>query len=82
MIEIYKFVCDFLVFKLLVWWVISELELVLWWYGFGVEIVFYVFDLWVGGEWLMEMKMQQGVLYQCVDFIDVIDGEGYVCIQV
>ena len=81
MTETYKLVRDFSAPKSLVWRAISEPELVSRWYGPGVETVLHVFDLRGGGEWLTEMKMQQGSSYQRADFTDVTVGEGYACIQ-
>lgn len=63
MTETYKLVRDFSAPKSLVWRAISEPELVSRWYGPGVETVLHAFDLRVGGEWLTEMKMQQGSSY-------------------
>ncbi len=62
----------------LVWKAWTDPDLVLRWYGPGVETTIHGFDLKPGGAWLNEMKMGENSNYQKMTFQEVIPPEKLV----
>ncbi len=62
----------------LVWKAWTDPELLARWYGPNIETVIHKFDIEIEGEWLNEMKMQNGSSFQKVIFKEIIEPEKLV----